>query len=488
MKRKVRVHGFYLPKHQEGGNIKQTQDSNDSNVANQQNIMFSNWLKNTNEEALYKQNLELLQNQIRGIAQGGITMRFNNVPYEKPPINGDNEAWIQHAEKNKPNMFKDLNVLGNNIGNIFSRPDKYVMDEKSHDLFKDRYNIEGYNNPVLKSFTVDNITKNGKKRTINYTANGTQEYVGFPKTENSGNSINSNNITEDPSKKITPNYLNSEDNNDPHGYMNFIEGLNNKVNNANPTYTFPSEKPFNFNPSIFDRSWQEKNPELFKMLGTFKYGGNLPKAQNGNFPYNGSFVNLYQDYNLLNKYPENVNSNLSTTHGYMDFLHNLNTDVAQNTGTENPQYDAMGVKSDSKQDNSKTNLDLTEKGSIDLKKVSKFKQATDANPYLMSDSILAGMHLLSNIGNADERAAEEKAIRERVSNVHRLYGTQGADRGDYMVNAPGVGDFLKPDQHTRMGYNTKIAQDGYQINDELDLSDEEIQDLINKGYTFDMLD
>jgi hypothetical protein len=41
----------------------------------------------------------------------------------------------------------------------------------------------------------------------------------------------------------------------------------------------------------------------------------------------------------------------------------------------------------------------------------------------------------------------------------------GSDRGDYMANAPGVGGNFRPDELTRMGYNTKNAQEGIEVQD-----------------------
>lgn len=87
------------------------------------------------------------------------------------------------------------------------------------------------------------------------------------------------------------------------------------------------------------------------------------------------------------------------------------------------------------------------------------------NPYALTQGVLAGARLLTGFGEMDERAALEAQINKKFGNVHENYGTMGADRGDYMANVPGVGDPLKPNQHTRMGYNTKIAQNGIEIQD-----------------------
>jgi hypothetical protein len=65
-------------------------------------------------------------------------------------------------------------------------------------------------------------------------------------------------------------------------------------------------------------------------------------------------------------------------------------------------------------------------------------------------------------GYRDMRKREED-IKRRMSDVFQTHDTAGADRGDYMVNVPGVGSNFRPDEHTRMGYNTKMAQIGIEI-------------------------
>ena len=72
--------------------------------------------------------------------------------------------------------------------------------------------------------------------------------------------------------------------------------------------------------------------------------------------------------------------------------------------------------------------------------------------------------------------------------MHRLFQAEASDRGDYLANVPGIGDHLKPDQHTRMGFDTKVAQDGYQVGDELQLRQDQIEQLIADGYQLEYLD
>ena len=106
------------------------------------------------------------------------------------------------------------------------------------------------------------------------------------------------------------------------------------------------------------------------------------------------------------------------------------------------------------------------------------------NPYALTQGVLAGARLLTGFGQLDERAALEQQINKKFSNVHEAYGTMGADRGDYMANVPGVGDPLKPNQHTRMGYNTKIAQYGMAIQDNTKVAPQYIPERLDlRNYT-----
>lgn len=146
----------------------------------------------------------------------------------------------------------------------------------------------------------------------------------------------------------------------------------------------------------------------------------------------------------------------------------------------------------------KDNLALVKEGNKTENQNNLVKQDTQSpygdekqksrNPYAFPQTILAGARLLTGIGEMDERAALEEQINRKFGNVHENYGTMGAERGDYMVNLPGVGDPLKPNQHTRMGYNTKIAQDGLQIDEEMNLTEEQINELIAQGYNLEYLD
>lgn len=120
----------------------------------------------------------------------------------------------------------------------------------------------------------------------------------------------------------------------------------------------------------------------------------------------------------------------------------------------------------------------------------KEKKRRSGNPYFAPQAINAATNVLTKIGEMDEQAKLEERLRRKQSDVHENFATFGSDRGDYMANTAGVGNFFRPDQHTRMGYNTKIAREGgeYNTNDEVELTEQQIRDLIAQGYDLEYLD
>jgi len=109
------------------------------------------------------------------------------------------------------------------------------------------------------------------------------------------------------------------------------------------------------------------------------------------------------------------------------------------------------------------------------------------NPYLPSEALNVGLAGLSRFTNRREEAKREEELRTSFSNVHELFGSTEQDRGDYMVNLPGVGDPLRPDEHVRKGFNTKVARDGMEVGAEMDMDEEEIERLKAQGYDIEIL-
>ena len=87
------------------------------------------------------------------------------------------------------------------------------------------------------------------------------------------------------------------------------------------------------------------------------------------------------------------------------------------------------------------------------------------NPYFFPQAVIAGTKAVTGLKRGIDRVSEEQYFNDQFSDVFNYNDVAGSDRGDYMANVPGIGDFLKPDQNVRKGYNTKTAQDGIAVQD-----------------------
>ena len=85
----------------------------------------------------------------------------------------------------------------------------------------------------------------------------------------------------------------------------------------------------------------------------------------------------------------------------------------------------------------------------------------------IAQGMISGMKVGTSIGNflSGKNAEEERRFKAKASDPFRTHGVAGSDRGDYMANVPGIGNNFRPDDHTRAGYNTKMAQDGLAVQD-----------------------
>jgi hypothetical protein len=169
-------------------------------------------------------------------------------------------------------------------------------------------------------------------------------------------------------------------------------------------------------------------------------------------------------------------SQLTTTHGSMDFTKALGDKVAENTGTPKTELDP---RPSPYEDDSP---DLYE-GNAEFKRVSRFKD----NPAAQSLAISAGINTINAIGNKVRTNKREEALRKKISDPFSYYGVSGSDRGDYMFNTP-TGPNFRPDDYTRIGYGTKNASLGLEVGSELELSDAEIEALKEQGYEIEYLD
>ena len=543
MKKKVRVYagggtvpycygGATLPNKAMGGQPPMTQDSDlNDNIPGQKTSSFLDFLKVSTEQGVIneqiKQQKAAMKEQekmlkamaqdpnsmqpMQPMAQDGYSQQPGSEPshldgrYIRPGATGsENEmkldpnlsAWMgAYQNSSSADWQTPMNTLYRGAQEVAMTPEQFKMelpegvDQRN---FFEQYVDEDYQNPTLSEFSVTGYEKKGRNRVLKYHATGDQKLAGTPPAYE-GEPV------QDPNVAMEENRQSREDvgnilNEDPNA-ENLVPGVN--QNNSiwdMPSYgnspTPPVDPNYVPNQNQDLNKFIKNNQGLFDAIGNFQRGGYMPKAQEG---LNGvwfpdSNPQMYgsewmQDPNNFGQNPD-----LGTTHGSMDWLNNLNQGIANQTGNPDaaPEYDPLGV--DSNAPDELQDRTVEEDGEIFLKRQSRFKTADQNNPYLATQASIAGMQLATNIGNLDDRFAQEAGIRERVSNVHRTFGTKGADRGDYMANVPGMGDFLKPNQHTRMGYDTKVAQDGAQIGEEMDLRQDEIEALIAQGYELEYLD
>jgi len=101
-----------------------------------------------------------------------------------------------------------------------------------------------------------------------------------------------------------------------------------------------------------------------------------------------------------------------------------------------------------------------------------------------SEGILAGMRGMTSGLMRREALQNETKYKQEISNPFNTYKVGEANPGDYMANAPGFGDHLKPNEHTRRGKGVQMAQQGFEVDAELDLTKEEIAALEAQGYEF----
>lgn len=93
----------------------------------------------------------------------------------------------------------------------------------------------------------------------------------------------------------------------------------------------------------------------------------------------------------------------------------------------------------------------------------KKEERKNRNSFNAALGIIGVGQLGTWLGEIDERNAAEAYRKERESRLSNA--VRPGNHGDYMANVAGVGDYFRPDEHLRKGYNTKIARDGTQVQD-----------------------
>ena len=182
------------------------------------------------------------------------------------------------------------------------------------------------------------------------------------------------------------------------------------------------------------------------------------------------------------------NYDVYSTHGYMQFLENMNkVQPSPEKITIDPEDEEQLAKEIAEDEAAFEPVPEGAQRNMFDEAQMHFQQLNQQNPYLLPTVGIGALQAAAYIGNRDERQAEKERFEARQANVHNIFATIGADRGDYMVNAPGIGDPLRPDEHLRKGFNTKVAQIGGAVGDELELTEEEIAQLRAQGYELDII-
>lgn len=246
--------------------------------------------------------------------------------------------------------------------------------------------------------------------------------------------------------------------------------------------------------------WNRRREAMKKLRNSSYSRGGLVYAENGvSFPDAPDY-----DYQFDDGYIPNP----SVESSYPTLYNNENTEVSQpyfgreniekaerirpsSDPKENPYAalhtgfnDDMTIKTPDLRDEMDVvdPLAMEETGRLRLKKQGRLSQFMEDNPYAVPEMALTTLGVFEGIGNMFKANRGDQQYADQVSDVHRRYGSKAAGRGDYMANVSGVGNWFRPDDYTRKGYGTKMAQMGYEVGDELELTDEEIQELIAQGY------
>lgn len=198
--------------------------------------------------------------------------------------------------------------------------------------------------------------------------------------------------------------------------------------------------------------------------------------------FNPNSLNQYQSLGQVNESgyvsqelaPINDKGLLEGDSSFGDMFNSGESGIA---GLEGPShYDPMESKQIIPEDQT-----YKERTNVMLDKKNKFAQAWEEDK---SQIAFAGKAALQGVGNFagwGDRLHAENEVEKELSNVFNTHGEQDTNRGDYLTNTTAMGRDFRPD--SKYGSRGKIYQSG----GEYDMSDEEMEELRNLGYTFDVI-
>jgi hypothetical protein len=552
MKKRVRIYKR-KDKMQGGGPVaNNTQDSNIDPIPEERSKNFSSWLQKSavmgaerEEQKKYEEFLKSMSkggntSAIPGYQRGG-SMLSPGATLEDTTKNDTHLAYFEQAynksQDSNNGFFGNLGTLTGAAAGVFSQPDTYTYRGDTVNPFGEGVDMTGMDITGIEP------GKNGRHRTMTYNATGeptTSRTSGPGMTQEQV--WNDTNITDDQYENFMGGNQNDAFSN---AWYKMQQGTSEQMQEGGELPTADELEAQQF---LVYQNWLQSNPEMFKaeqrrtgppekggttiplenyyrntdqylswaesnMVDPWIYtnpesrqksfdflsnqpkmqkGGQLRKAQNGLEPITDDCPEGYEKDAMGNCVPMMLTEN------------GVNNGIEVNPQPEGTNWwdpipgapEAPALPAFSTADNpDNLSQDLTTQGTLDLQKQSKFKTFDQNNPYVKGEAIPAAMNAIAWMGEGDERNQSEQDLRQRISDPFNIYRTAGADRGDYMANVPGFGNELKPDDHTRWGRDTKVAQDGAEIQgggmnmgDETEMSEEEIQRLLAQGYKLEFLD
>jgi hypothetical protein len=480
MKKRVRV---YKPKAQMkngGQTANNTQDSKLDPIPQQRAGKFQDWLQNSAitgaEREQKKQYEELLKSMskegnpyaIPGYAGGGTMLSPG--AYDEGSIMKDDThlAYFQQAYNKSQDSTKDfmgnVGTLTGAAAGVMGMPDVYKYKGDTVNPFGEGVDMTGMEITGIEE------GKNKRHRTMKYTATGTPSEPGITQEQ----AWNDPNMTDQQ-------------------YENFMGGQDErkhpKLNDAWLKTKQGIGNAANATGDAFQNAWwkmQQGRPEQMQ------FGGENDCPAGYKKDYKGQCVNRITGEPLADDAPSLENPGLENPFGQKP-PNPLTGETPMGFDATGEQYENTGLVTGDAGQNPDLNSGLETQGELDLTRQSKLKTFDQMNPYVKGEVMPAAMNAIAWLGEGDERAQAKADLEKRISDPFNVYRTMGADRGDRMANVPGFGNELKPDEHTRWGRDTKVAQDGMEvggmnIGDEQEMSDEEIQRLLAQGYKLEFLD
>lgn len=201
--------------------------------------------------------------------------------------------------------------------------------------------------------------------------------------------------------------------------------------------------------------------QTFDLTEQFAYGGYLPKAQLG---LDGAL------------YP----GTQSAAQPYVNPLTGESSAMVLNP--ESGSYEMTSTSQLGFERNQPNLIDdrVVSEKDLTLEKQSRFKTWMEEQPFGAANAALGLEDLVIGVGRGSEAALAQDQLYRAMDPTNK-YKAQEATRGDYTFNYP-LGPHLMPDKYTRWGDDTKVARDGMAVGDELELSEEEIAELLRQGY------